>query len=77
MQGSEAFSEEEINSAIHYVRGLSALCGGQLACPVARLQVEFRLGFRRACALANVLVARGVWEIVITASGMRGARILH
>lgn len=69
------FNAGEIARAIEFVQGLNVARGGLLACPVARLQVQFRLGFRRACALAARLEALDVWEIVLTPSGLRGARI--
>jgi len=77
MLGGEQFSAQEIECAIRFVRSLKVLRDGLLACPVARLQVRFRLDFRRALALADALVARRVWEIVMTASGLRGARLLE
>lgn len=65
----------EITAAIEFVRGLRVARGGLLACPVSRLQVRFRLGYQHACRLAAALEAQGFWEIVVTPSGMRGARL--
>ncbi|KQZ39639.1 hypothetical protein [Duganella sp. Root1480D1] len=65
----------DIAGAIDFVRGLNAARGGLLACPVSRLQVRFRLGYRSACELAGRLEELDVWEIVVTPSGLRGARI--
>ena len=73
MEGT--FTAGEIGAAMEFVRGLQLARGGLLACPVARLQVRFRLGYRRACALAEALEAHGFWEIVVTPSGLRGARL--
>lgn len=73
--GEGKFTLNEIAGAIDFVRGLNAARGGLLACPVSRLQVQFRLGYRRACELAGRLEEMEVWEIVVTPSGMRGARI--
>lgn len=73
--GEGKFTMGEIAGAIDFVRGLNAARGGLLACPVSRLQVRFRLGYRRACELARRLEELNVWEIVVTPSGMRGARL--
>lgn len=73
--GEGTFTTNEIAGAIDFVRELDAARGGLLACPVSRLQVRFRLGYRRACALAGRLEELDVWEIVVTPSGLRGARL--
>jgi hypothetical protein len=73
--GEGNFTMNEIAGAVDFVRGLDAARGGLLACPVSRLQVRFRLGYRRACELAGRLEEMEVWEIVVTPSGMRGARL--
>lgn len=73
--GDGKFTMSEIAGAIDFVRGLNAARSGLLACPVSRLQVRFRLGYRRACELAGRLEELDVWEIIVTPSGMRGARI--
>lgn len=65
----------EIAAAMEFVRGLKVARDGLLACPVARLQVRFRLGYQHACRLAEALEGQGFWEIVVTPSGMRGARL--
>ncbi len=65
----------EITAAMEFVRGLTVARDGLLACPVSRLQVRFRLGYQHACSLAATLEAQGFWEIVVTPSGMRGARL--
>jgi hypothetical protein len=52
--GDGTFTTNEIAGAIDFVRELDAARGGLLACPVSRLQVRFRLGYRRACALASL-----------------------
>lgn len=75
MQGHSAFSEREIDCAVGFVRRLKLAHGAVVACPVSRLQVQFRLGYGRACGLAEELVTRDVWEIVTLPSGMRGARL--
>jgi hypothetical protein len=43
--------------------------------PVSRLQREFRLGYVRACALADLLAHRGEWTIRFSTDGTRYARI--
>ena len=43
--------------------------------PVSRLQREFRLGYGRACALADLLAQRGEWTIGYSTDGTRYARI--
>jgi DNA segregation ATPase FtsK/SpoIIIE-like protein len=43
--------------------------------PVSRLQREFRLGYARACALADCLAQRGEWTITYNDGGTRLARI--
>ncbi len=73
--GEGNFTMGDIARAVDFVRGLNAARGGLLACPVSRLQVQFRLGYRRACELASRLEELDVWEIVVTPSGLRGARL--
>lgn len=43
--------------------------------PVSRLQREFRLGYGRACALADLLAQCGEWTIGFSNDGTRYARI--
>jgi hypothetical protein len=43
--------------------------------PVSRLQREFRLGYGRACALADLLAQHGEWTIGFSTDGTRYARI--
>jgi hypothetical protein len=73
--GEGNFTMGDIARAVDFVRGLNAARGDLLACPVSRLQVQFRLGYRRACELASRLEELDVWEIVVTPSGLRGARL--
>lgn len=47
------------------------------AFPVSRLQREFRLGYRKACALAEALHATGSWRLRTRPNGTRYARILR
>lgn len=44
--------------------------------PVSRLQRELRLGYARACKLAQRLEQRDEWTIVFDHAGNRSARIL-
>jgi DNA segregation ATPase FtsK/SpoIIIE-like protein len=46
-----------------------------LVYPVSRLQREFRLGYARACALADCLAQRGEWTVAYDGGGTHYARI--
>ena len=46
-----------------------------LAGPISRLQREFRLGYGRACALAQCLEQHGEWSLFVNGAGARSARI--
>jgi DNA segregation ATPase FtsK/SpoIIIE-like protein len=47
----------------------------KLLYPVSNLQREFRLGYARACALADRLAQRGEWTVAYDEGGTRYARI--
>jgi hypothetical protein len=63
---------EQVSQWIGQLRGRGQTI---LLSPVGRVQREFRLGYKRTCALIDALAERGEWTIVFDDDGKRYARI--
>jgi DNA segregation ATPase FtsK/SpoIIIE-like protein len=71
----EAIEDPLLPEASQWVDRLRARGTTKLAYPVSNLQREFRLGYARACALADCLAQRGEWTLAYDDGGTRHARI--
>jgi DNA segregation ATPase FtsK/SpoIIIE-like protein len=71
----EPFFASDLEQVTAWIARLRQQQINVLAGPVSRLQREFRLGYRRACALAQRLEQHGEWTIFFDGAGARSARI--
>lgn len=76
MVGAGETSEDPLlPEASQWVDRLRSRGTTRLMYPVSNLQREFRLGYTRACALADGLAQRGEWTVAYDDGGTRYARI--
>jgi DNA segregation ATPase FtsK/SpoIIIE-like protein len=61
--------------AAAWVEGLRGQGEYILRQPVSRLQLQFRIGYSRACALVEALALDTYWRIEFTEDGRRFARL--
>jgi DNA segregation ATPase FtsK/SpoIIIE-like protein len=71
----ETSEDPLLPEARQWVDRLRAHGTTKLLYPVSNLQREFRLGYARACALADRLAQRGEWTVAYDEGGTRYARI--
>ncbi len=75
VHGEEPTLASDLEQATAWIARLRHQQINLLAGPVSRLQREFRLGYGRACALAQRLEQHGEWTIFADGAGARSARI--
>lgn len=76
MLRTEETSEDPLlRDAGQWIDRLRARGTTRLMYPVSNLQREFRLGYARACALADSLAQHGEWTVTYDDNGTRYARI--
>jgi hypothetical protein len=74
-QGEAPLLASDLEQATAWIARLRQQQITVLAGPVSRLQREFRLGYGRACALAQCLEQHGEWTIFVDGAGARSASI--
>ncbi|MBK4735233.1 hypothetical protein [Noviherbaspirillum pedocola] len=75
VQGESPTLASDLEQASAWIARLRQQQIHVLAGPVSRLQREFRLGYGRACALAQCLEQHGEWSLFVDGAGARSARI--
>jgi hypothetical protein len=75
LPAGETINDPLLPEARQWVDRLRGRGTTKLMYPVSNLQREFRLGYARACALADCLAQHGEWTVAYDDNGTRYARI--